>query len=172
MPHIETYCQQNLLQLSLLLKAMTPENYLAKLPILSDSSIGQHVRHLLEFYQCLLNQSGSGKVNYDLRKRDLTLEEDLNVAIGAMEQLISELNTRSSRAEKLILENDFSNEGLPEIDRIFTSYERELAYCLEHAIHHQALIKVGLHVLGLKHLADQSFGLAPATIRYQNSPTG
>lgn len=172
MKNLQSYCQQNLLQLSVLLKAIKPETYVAKLPILSGNSIGQHVRHMLEFYQCLFNQSGSGMVNYDLRKRDLILEEDPNIAIGVIEHLISELNARSIRADKLVLENDFSDNGKPEMDRISTSYERELAYCLEHAIHHQALIKVGLHVLELKHLAEQSFGVAPATIRYQNSPTG
>jgi hypothetical protein len=44
-----------------------------------------------------------------------------------------------------------------------------LAYCLEHTIHHQALIKIGLMELNLIHLIDQHFGVAPATIRFKKT---
>jgi hypothetical protein len=39
---------------------------------------------------------------------------------------------------------------------------RELTYYLEHSIHRQALIKVGLPEQGLGHLLNKNFGLAPA----------
>ena len=52
---------------------------------------------------------------------------------------------------------------------IKTSFYRELAYNLEHSIHHQALIKIGLSAMGLSYLVDSDFGVAPATIKCQNS---
>lgn len=48
-----------------------------------------------------------------------------------------------------------------------TFINRELAYCLEHSIHHQALIKVGLKEQNIENLIDENFGVAPATIRHK-----
>jgi hypothetical protein len=48
-----------------------------------------------------------------------------------------------------------------------TSFERELVYCLDHAIHHQALIKIGLKEQELSHLVSQDFGVAYSTLRYR-----
>jgi len=50
---------------------------------------------------------------------------------------------------------------------------RELAYCIEHSIHHQAIIKAGLISMGLNKLTDDHFGVAYSTIRYRiNSYAG
>ena len=48
-----------------------------------------------------------------------------------------------------------------------SSFERELLYCLDHAIHHQALIKIGLKELHLSHLVSPDFGVAYSTLRYR-----
>jgi hypothetical protein len=50
---------------------------------------------------------------------------------------------------------------------ISTSFERELVYCLDHAIHHQALIKIGLKELDCVDLVNGNFGVAYSTIRYR-----
>jgi hypothetical protein len=42
----------------------------------------------------------------------------------------------------------------------------EIAYNLEHTIHHMALIRVGLHELGDITL-DDSYGVAPSTLKYR-----
>jgi len=52
--------------------------------------------------------------------------------------------------------------------QIKTTYLRELAYCLEHSIHHQALIKVGLLEINCMYYIDDAFGLALATFRHHN----
>ena len=44
-----------------------------------------------------------------------------------------------------------------------SNVQRELAFNLEHAIHHQALIKIGLNQLG-QHM-ESGFGVAPSTLR-------
>ena len=59
-----------LLQLKDLLKIISPAAYSDPLPLLHGSSVGQHVRHTLEFYQCLFEQAPHGFVDYDARKRD------------------------------------------------------------------------------------------------------
>jgi hypothetical protein len=48
-----------------------------------------------------------------------------------------------------------------------TSLFRELAYTVEHGIHHQALIRIGVHQIDRDELLDEKFGIAPATIRHR-----
>ena len=55
--------QAILSQLSDLLNAISPESYTAPLLLLHGSSVGQHVRHTIEFYQCLFQQSEQGFVD-------------------------------------------------------------------------------------------------------------
>ncbi len=44
------YCKQNLLELKELLQKLSEEQYSRPSEILSGASIGQHLRHVLEFY--------------------------------------------------------------------------------------------------------------------------
>ena len=53
--------------------------------------------------------------------------------------------------------------------QINSSFERELLYCLDHAIHHQALIKIGLKELDLDHLIAREFGVAYSTLRHRQN---
>ena len=48
---------------------------------------------------------------------------------------------------------------------IKSSVERELVYCLEHAIHHMALIKVAAIDQSIVEKVGANFGVAPSTIR-------
>jgi hypothetical protein len=45
---------------------------------LSSATIGEHTRHVIEMFQCLLNNYESGVVNYDERARDIVLQTDTN----------------------------------------------------------------------------------------------
>jgi hypothetical protein len=49
-----------------------------------------------------------------------------------------------------------------------SSYHREIVYNLEHAIHHMAIIKIGISQSTNVTLPDD-FGVAPATIRHRKS---
>ena len=50
-----------------------------------------------------------------------------------------------------------------------TYVDRELLYCLDHAIHHQAFIKIGLKELQIADLVEDDFGVAYSTLRYRAS---
>ncbi len=158
-------CRQNLLELKRLLQSLTSQQYQQKLEVLSGVSIGQHIRHILEFYICLAKGMESGTINYDARQRDLTLETNLSLADFTIDNIIKQLEDEKNSAP-IKLEGNYSDaEGQPLI--MATSYQRELCYCLEHSIHHQALIKVGLKELELESLIHSDFGVAPATLRYK-----
>jgi hypothetical protein len=49
-----------------------------------------------------------------------------------------------------------------------TSLFRELAYCLEHSIHHEALIRIGVEYLDRGTILNEHFGVAPSTARHLN----
>lgn len=162
---MKTFCQENLNEIKSVLVQLTNEQYSNPSNTLFGATIGQHVRHILEFYQSVFNGLDTKIVNYDNRERNLLIETDCNYAI----QVINDINFTlaiNSSDEILVLEGNFCAKEGNEM-RIQTSFFRELAYCLEHSIHHQALIKVGLLELNCLSLIDETFGLAPATIRFR-----
>lgn len=162
---MKAYCEQNLEQIKSLLLQLSNKQYRHHSQLLSGATIGEHVRHILEFYHSVMNAMDTKIVNYDKRKRDLLLENDKEIAIQNIDLICSGLNI-AFEDESLILVGNFSNsEG--EESQINTTFFREMAYCLEHSIHHQALIKVGLLELNSLSFIDDTFGLAPATIRYK-----
>jgi hypothetical protein len=160
------YCQQNLEDIKKLLVQLSNEQYNKESNLLSNATIGQHVRHILEFYQCLLEGLANNKINYDNRKRNLIIETNLDYAINVIDEINATLTIKNNDWP-ILLQGNYSNLEEDEI-HINSSYFRELAYCLEHSIHHQALIKIGLIELDSIQLIDKSFGIAPATIRYKN----
>lgn len=160
-----SYCKENLKQIRTLISSLKEEQYQSKSQLLSEASIGQHVRHILEFYLCLLHGVSRGLVNYDDRNRDLELEQNPRFAIDCIDKICTDIQRLNTELE-IQLAGNFSSEGKT-IKRIKTSVDRELAYCLEHSIHHQALIKIGLVEQKMAHLINEGFGVAVATIRHK-----
>ena len=85
-------CIENLQVLKRILQRLDDTQYDAPLQVLSNATIGQHVRHVLEFYLCLLNSVESGSVNYDNRQRDLALQSHVQNGVNTIEHLIHRLN--------------------------------------------------------------------------------
>jgi uncharacterized damage-inducible protein DinB len=160
-----TFCSDNLKEIKSMINSMDNEQYTAKSALLSNSSIGQHVRHILEFYICLLDGYHKGVVNYDKRERNISIEIDNDFASNSIDSIIENFEGIGEDAP-LQLEASF-NGIIDDVIIIKSSIARELAYCLEHSIHHQALIKIGLHELKCDSLVNSNFGVAPATIRYK-----
>ncbi|RZJ68932.1 DinB family protein [Flavobacterium sp.] len=151
--------KDNFAELSRMIKQLSLKEYCRPWPELHAASIGEHVRHILEMYQCLEKAYFSGEIEYDKRERDLALQTQPDVAL----KVISELAKRLGRTNKTMYLNTILNET--EL-RIPTNFERELLYNLEHSIHHQALIKVGLRQLDME--IEDGFGIAQSTLAYRN----
>ena len=151
-------CIANLMEHQELLLKLSNKQYQYQSELLSGASIGQHLRHVVEFYDCLLNGLSQQKINYEKRARSLELENNRKTAINKIssikDQLLSlELNSRLYlEIEDLIID---------------TSVQRELYYNLEHSIHHQALIKVGLKEQNIGNMVNADFGVAPSTLKYK-----
>jgi uncharacterized damage-inducible protein DinB len=161
------HCLTDLQRLRAFLSKIDDPQFSREIINLGGSSIGQHTRHILEFYDGLLQGYACGCINYDMRKRAMILETDTSAALATIVEICSNLSLLQDKS--LLLQGDFSHEESEQNSAIQTSVFRELAYCLEHSIHHQALIKVGLIELELLSCIDSTFGVAPATIRHRKS---
>lgn len=161
------HCKENLEEIKKVLSLINEEQYTYKSKTLSNATIGQHIRHILEFYISLLDGLSKGVVNYDLRARNLKLESNPAYARQLVDEVCHNITMIGDNV-KLELAGNFSSQEDQYIS-IKTSAYRELAYCLEHSIHHQALIKIGLMELELDHLISNYWGVAPATIKYKKS---
>ncbi|MBK9196472.1 MAG: hypothetical protein IPO17_16125 [Flavobacteriales bacterium] len=144
------------------MSALNADQYTAPVPVLSKSSIGQHVRHVLEFYICLMN-AGSDTVDYDSRKRDRALETDRAAVMGALNALRDWMkNIRQDMPMHLLVDHSTDGSGNT---RMGTSLYRELAYAFDHGTHHMALLRIAVeqHHPGIA--LDPDFGVAPSTVR-------
>jgi uncharacterized damage-inducible protein DinB len=164
---MKAVAKENLMQLKEMLQAINNENYTRQNEILSGSSVGQHIRHILEFYLLLVSGSFSGTISYDKRQRDIRIEEDQQFAIQTIDRLLQGIDTLDETLT-VKFEGDFTADGTAQ-NIVRSSVGRELAYCIEHSIHHQAIIKAGLIVLGLSELTNENFGVAYSTIRYREN---
>jgi uncharacterized damage-inducible protein DinB len=156
--------KENLIQLKNLLNSLDETEYIRKHEILSEASIGQHIRHILEFYLLLVSGSFTGTISYDKRERNPRIENSLSFAIYTINLLIPAIRFLNED-DQVLLEADYTTDGSTE-NTVNSSVGRELAYCIEHSIHHQALIRAGLIAEGLSHVIDNNFGVAYSTIRY------
>lgn len=143
-----------------LLNQLSDESYSKSCEALSNASIGEHTRHILEMFQCLEKSYDPGILNYDNRERNERIQTETEFAKQCILEIKSALKT-----ENKILFLEQMIDGLT--FRIQSNYYRELLYNLEHCIHHQALIKVA--VLQCENISlNENFGVASSTIEYRN----
>ncbi len=149
--------------LSGMIESLSDEQFIRPVSYLSGSTIGQHTRHVVELLQCLLAGYSSGTVNYDKRRRSQQIEQQRGAAITAIEELMMGFSLPD---KTMIFETSLDEEGT-NTTQVQTTYHREIVYNIEHAIHHMALIKVGLYDLGLDTSAVAAFGVAYATMQHR-----
>lgn len=162
MTSIHQALRQQLNSLHQLMLQLDNDAYCYASPLLSNASIGQHTRHIIELIKCLCDGYETGIVNYDNRNRDKQIETDKRYAILAIEQLSDCFNMPD---KVMLLEGCFDN-STQEISQVSSSYNREIVYNIEHAVHHMALIKVALNELRVE-INDDAFGVAYATVQYR-----
>lgn len=147
-------------QLIIAIQDLTMDEYMQPIQLLGNSSIGEHTRHIIELFQCLVNGYNKGIVNYDNRERNKRIQIEIDYAIECIAIIISSINNVDKSLVLATLHNN------PTADSIATNYYRELLYNIEHCIHHQAIIKIGLMVLNKTNL-DDNLGVAKSTIQYK-----
>ncbi len=164
---INKSAHQILDQLDFVLDQLSEDAFSRPLDVLSQASIGQHVRHTLEFFICLMDAKNNGVINYDNRKHDQLIETDSTLAKSVIKSIRDFLNKEQSDFG-LKLEADYQVDGSDTIT-INSNFHRELAYNIEHAIHHMALIKIGIKHQYPEVELPAHFGVASSTVRFQKS---
>ena len=131
-----------------------------------NASVGQHYRHVLDHFLCFLRGLENLEFNYDHRERDRRLETDLEYAEAATYELIRKFRTRNS---SLLNQNCTVRYSIgyhnAEAERLSSTVGRELAFCVGHAVHHYAIVRLLCHTLRVEVVPE--FGIAPSTLRHR-----
>ena len=154
-----------LCQLEELILKLSDKQYTESLECLMDNSVGKHIRHILEFYELMIDGFENGEINYDKRNHDKALENDRDLAIekiNSFKVLLESFDTDRS----IDLETSYYLES-DKTEVVKSSILRELVYNIEHAIHHMAIIKIGILNSFKKITLDEKFGIAYSTIKYK-----
>jgi len=133
-----------------------------------NASIGQHYRHVLEHFQSLIKGQRSGEINYDARERNVRIESEVTYASIATCDVLRALKryTEETLARNCHVTNSVGYSS-PQAATFQSNISRELAYCVGHAIHHYAIIRLICHEVGITVLPE--FGIAPSTLRHLSS---
>ncbi|WP_303318949.1 hypothetical protein Q4Q34_00100 [Flavivirga abyssicola] len=123
-----------------------------------NSSIGSHLRHILDFYDCIINIK-EDCVDLTARKRDNKIETCCDSAKDYLESLMDSLSTLKGDLNKAVQVIDDLGLGKIKIPYTFSAL---LAQANSHTIHHYAIINYILDRLGIV-INDNDFGYNPTT---------
>ena len=126
------------------------------------SSIGGHIRHILDVFDCIFDGLEIGEVDLSARKRNVLAEQKTNVGLDYFNQVIEKLNslTNVDLNQIVPVRDDL---GLGEIVQNYT-LGSALIQAHSHAIHHFASLGYLINQLGID-LPDNDFGYNPTTPR-------
>ena len=134
------------------------------------ASLGAHYRHVLDHFLCLAEGIRTGQVNYDQRRRNPQLESSVTCARLVTEGLIDEFAGLSSEILQSECVVTYSvGYGETEADAVRSNLAREVIFCVGHAIHHYAILRILCARVGLK--LPYEFGVAPSTLKHLETET-
>jgi uncharacterized damage-inducible protein DinB len=149
-----------------LLEQLNDEALAGPRELLFGSSIGGHLRHVLEYYQCLLHQAPHGSVCYDRRQRDPLMERHVHHARSAVEACIAALDL--IRTDQPLTLTTELPDGLGVAENS-TSLLRELTYVADHCVHHLAMVRIVLQQQLPQVQYSAALGVAAATRNHHAS---
>lgn len=129
------------------------------------SSLGAHYRHVLDHFLCLAEGIRTGQVNYDQRRRNPQVEGSVTCARLVTEGLIDELGVLSPRIIQRECVVTYSvGYGETDAEAVPSNLAREVMFCVGHAIHHYAVLRLLCAGVGVK--LPYEFGIAPSTLKH------
>ena len=143
-----------------LLKTISDEHYSNATIAPYYSSIGSHMRHILDVFDCVFEGLPTSKVDLSARKRNEIIELKISEGLLYFDRIITQLNDlKSSDFEQVIAVVD--DLGLGRIEQNYTLGSL-LIQVHSHAIHHFASLGYIISQLGIE-IPDSDFGLNPTT---------
>jgi hypothetical protein len=129
------------------------------------TSIGQHYRHVLEHFQCFLEGLEAGEINYDARRRDRRLETEVKFASLTTCKILQALQHFTDRQFSQKCKATTSLGYASAASTFDSNAARELAYCIGHAVHHYAIIRIVANGIGVSVASE--FGFAASTLKHR-----
>ena len=130
-----------------------------------ESSLGKHLRHIVDHYLCFRRDLHAGVIDYDQRHRDCQIETDKDYAVSVcrdiqsfLKQLLNE-GVDASHPLQVLMCNDVQ---MPAGEKTCSSIGRELQFLQGHSVHHFALMATIVKLAGCE--INKDFGVAPSTI--------
>jgi uncharacterized damage-inducible protein DinB len=153
-------------QLESFLLDVSVDVYCAQLVPAASGSVGEHVRHCLDHVSALLRAEAWQTLSYEHRHRGTPIETDPDAALREIARLKRDLAAWSTRSlsEPIRVASMVSDAG--EVVCGWSTLGRELAFVVNHTIHHHAIIGVLLASRG--HAVPHRFGYAPSTPQPQH----
>jgi hypothetical protein len=158
-----------LLQGGALLDAVNSEAYTREEDGPYGASLGAHYRHVLDHFLCLLEGIRSGQIDYDQRRRSPELGNSVGAARAVTENLMQEFRSLPvellQRECTVIYSVDY---GDGDAQAVNSNVAREVMFCVGHAIHHYAILKL-LCTGRSSVMLPYEFGVAPSTLKHLES---
>lgn len=154
-------------QLNTLIRRLDDDQYGVTVCDIAVSTLGCHVRHIIEHYQCFFEGLDKALIDYDARARDPQVECHREVAQQHLALLIEKLNAIEGQEyagdERLqvLLQTARDQAVVPATQSTLC---RELVFLHGHTTHHFAQMALHMRAMGVD--IDAQFGMAPSTQRY------
>jgi len=123
------------------------------------SSIGTHIRHILDFYDCIFSTDAENRIDLTARSRNKDVESDCGCAQDYLNFIIGRLGSIALDINEAVLVVD--DLGLGKLEIPYT-YGSLLAQANSHTIHHYAIINYIFDSLEIV-INDTEFGYNPTT---------
>lgn len=123
------------------------------------STIGKHIRHILDFYACIFAMDENRTIDLTARNRDKNAETNCEAAMDYLESIIAKLSFYKENLNLQIIVRDDLGVGSVDIPYTLAAL---LSQANSHTIHHYAIINYILEGLTIK-FSHGDFGYNPTT---------
>lgn len=123
------------------------------------SSIGSHIRHILDFYECVFNINSENQIDLTARSRNREVESKCCSAREYLDAIINKLNSSNFDMNNTV--DVFDDLGLGKTEIKYTM-GAVFSQANSHTIHHYAIINYILEGLKIS-FDDSDFGYNPTT---------
>jgi hypothetical protein len=169
-PSLNIAVKDVLQQGGIFLDRIGDETYSRRLEGEFAASLGAHYRHVLDHFLCLAEGIRTGQVNYDERRRNPQLESSVKCARLVTEALIDEFGSLSHELLQRECTVRYSVVyGESKGEAVSSNLAREVMFCVGHAIHHYAILRLLCAAAGVK--LPYEFGIAPSTLKHLETET-
>lgn len=125
------------------------------------SSSGAHLRHVIDYVDCLLAGADARAIDYTARRRALDVETSPTAGLRELDRCIEALAKIEPRREPIAVDVR-CDEGDP---WVASTLARELHFASSHTVHHFALIRLTLSCCGVE--TPVEFGVSPSTLAHR-----